>query len=516
MIKRLLLVLSCLAAICSSPAHAVYFPAGIDWANPSPNRFIVSMYLNMLARAPQEREISNATRILSSNDNSKTRLDLFKQILGNREYQQIFGAQDNLWRVYRAPDKNYNNGNGYWRYLAASRKPAGFENWHLSGTSSESVADSIAHYYNSFCYQGTPCIVDPALAYKRGDRAYASNQSLTHACADESQLVSQFEWVAINGTTYPRGTDSTTLCMGQHYYKAAGVVLQHFQCDSGYQNCQRDQSKDIRGQRTGRNSQGKPTLFFADGTRLIQTSHNRTTNQSQINSPATGEPAFVDSSRNGSHGCADSTVASSTFRWRSATGTSESNGIGATTVCMDNFYYQIEGVALKRFDCAAGFRTCRPNPSKDITADKRKRVDGYPGLEFRSGTTLALIKQSTSSSQPARATTGNTTTPQPGQRRVAGQHECADSALRVSQFRWTKQNGASNWPEGVADRYVCLDNAYYEIQGSTLRHHQCTANYQNCRANRRSDLIAVSDTKDGRGNMTLIFANGDRLSLISR
>lgn len=519
MIKRLLLVIGCLAAFCSSSAHAVYFPAGIDWANPSQNRFILSIYLNMLGRAPQEREISNASRFLSPNDNSQARLDLFKELLNNREYQQIFGAQENLWKVYRAPDKNYNNGNGYWRYLSANSRPSGFENWRLSGSSSESVAASMAHYYDTFCYQGTPCIIDPKLAYKRGNSEYATARPVAHACADESRLVSQFEWVANNGTTYPRGTDGTTLCMGQHYFKAEGTVLQRFQCDSGYMNCQRDEARDIRGQRTGRDSNGKPTLFFADGTRLVLTSHNPATgtDQTRTENSITQEPVLVDSTRNGQHSCADPAVANSKFRWRSTNGTSESNGIGSSTVCMDNFYYQIEGTNLKRFDCATGFRGCRANPSKDIAAEKRKRVEGFPGLEFSNGTTLALIKKGAAGETAQTTNRSNVTAPaQPTQRRLAGQHECADSALRVSQFRWTKQSGTSSWPDGVAGRYVCLNDSYYEIQGSTLRHHQCSANYQDCRANRRNDLIAVSDTKDGNGNMTLIFANGDRLSLISR
>lgn len=518
MIKRLLLTIGCLAAICSSSAQAVYFPAGIDWANPSQNRFILSMYLNMLGRAPQDRETRNASRFLTPSDTSQTRLDLFKEVLGTREYQRNFGDQDNQWRVFNAPDMNYNNGIGYWRYIASNSQPSGFEAWHLSGTSSESVAESMAHYYDTYCFQGTPCLRDPALAYKRGNSSYAAATPVAHACTDESNLVSQFEWIANNGTTYPRGTDGTTLCMGQHYFKAVGVVLQRYQCESGYQNCQRDESRDIRGQRTGRDSNGNPTLFFADGTRLVLTSHNPISSQTVTDNTIKQAPVLVDSTRSDQHGCANPAIANGKFRWRNSNGSSESNAIGNSTICMDNFYYQIDGLSLKRFDCAARFTDCRANPSKDIAAAKRKRVDGYPGLEFRNGTTLALVKKSTVSSQTSQTTNNtNSTVPvQPAQRRHAGQHECADSTLRVSQFRWTKQNGSSSWPDGVAGRYVCLDDAYYEIQGATLRHHQCSANYQNCSPNRRNDLIAISDSKDGSGNVTLVFANGDQLSLISR
>ena len=38
----------------------------------------------------------------------------------------------------------------------------------------------------------------------------------------------------------------------------------------------------------------------------------------------------------------------------------------------------------------------------------------------------------------------------------------------------------------------------------------------NCRANSRQDLIALQDGKDQSGYRTLVFANGDKLSLISR
>lgn len=516
MSKKLLLIIGFLGAIASTPANAVYFPGGIDWANPSSDRFVLSIYLNALGRAPQDNELSATSRFLDRSDNSQSRLDLFKKVLETSEYRQKFGVKNNQWRVYRAPDLNY--GNGFWRYMAASSRPSGFDNWQLSGDSSESVALSMAHYYNTYCYEGTPCIAEPTRAHQRGSNFVANSQPPAHACANEKNLVSQFEWVDLNGTTYPQGTNRTTLCMGNHYYEAKGVVLNRFQCDIGYVNCQRDETRDIRGQRVGRDANGKPTLFFADGSQLILTSYDpgpnrgQPDNQGQQTNNTGSDSLLVDTL---AHGCADPSQTNSIFRWNSSNGTTDSAGIGTDTICMDNHYYKISGTELVRFDCSAGFRNCSANPAKNITAQKRARINGFPGLEFRNGTTLALIKNAKT---PSRATT-STTDPvvaETSQRRLPGQHECGDSTQRVSQFRWTEKNGQSNWPDGVAGKFVCLNNAYYEIRGSTLRHHQCDASFRNCRENRRQDLIAVGDTTDENGYPTLIFANGDKLSLISR
>ncbi len=519
MLRRYLLLIGCMLAMGSSQSHAVYFPAGIDWANPSQNRFVLSLYLNMLGRAPDNTETLNSSRFLSRSDTSQRRLDLFKNLLGTSEYQQIFPTQDNQWRVYRAPDHNY--GAGYWRYQAAQTQPAGFQSWYLSGSSSESIAEAMAHHYSTYCFRGTPCIAEPADAYKRGLRSPSIDTLTAHACADESNLKSQFQWVGTNGTTYPRGVDDSTLCMGQHYFKANGLVLQRYQCAPGYIDCQRDQTGDIRGRRTGTDSNGNPTTIFADGSRLTLTSSSKA---ALNNSNRTDDSNFTAQPDWREHNCANPDMTTSLFRWQGPSGATDSIGIGTTTICMNDGYYEIEGINLKRFDCTAGYRNCQAAPAKNVAAEKRKRIDGHPGLEFRNGTTLALVKRGTnntaarSRNQTASPTvTIESTTPiQSPSRRRAGQHECADTTLRVSQFRWSKQNGDTSWPDGVDGRFVCLQNSYYEIDNSTLRHHQCSTNFTNCRANRRNDLIAIRESSDNNGYRTLFFANGDQLSLISR
>ena len=516
MTKRWLLAMGFLGAIHSIPSNAVYFPGGIDWANPSPKQFVSSIYLNALGRAPQDNELRAASRFLSRSDTSQTRLDFFNKVLETSEYRQIFGVQDKTWRVYRAPDLNY--GRGFWRYRAANSKPSDFERWRLSSKSSESVAVSMAHYYETYCYQSTPCITDPARAFKRGTELTSTySPQPAHACSDASNLVGQFEWIGLNGTTYPQGTNRTTLCMGNYYYEAKGVVLHRFQCDHGYLNCRRDKARDIRGQRLGRDTNGKPTLFFADGTRLILASHSPNPDQGQPdyqNQTYQNEgtdPLPVDKL---AHGCADPSQTNSIFRWNSSNGTTNSAGIGTNTICMDNHFYKVAGTILERFDCAPGFRDCIATPAKNITAKKRTTVNGFPGLEFHNGTTLALIKNpkplahSTTTTSPL---TTETATP-----RLPGQHECGVPAQRTSQFRWTQKSGQLSWPDGVAGRFVCLRDSYFQIQGATLRHHQCDASFRNCRENRRKDLIAVRNTIDENGHQTLVFANGDKLSLISR
>ena len=90
------------------------------------------------------------------------------------------------------------------------------------------------------------------------------------------------------------------------------------------------------------------------------------------------------------------------------------------------------------------------------------------------------------------------------------------ATARLSQFRWSRRDGSTDWPDGVDGRIVCLDNAYYEIDDFTLRHFECAGDFQNCRASRGKDLIAIRDSKDNNGLRTLMFANGEQLSLISR
>lgn len=515
MTRKLTLAIGCFIAIFSSTAQGVYFPDGIDWANPSTDRFVLSLYLNTLGRAPRSNEISTASRALNRTDTSQTRLDLFRKLLNATEYRQTFGNQDKRWQVYQAPDLNYDNG---WRYRAAQTMPDKFQPWRVSESSSESVAEALANFYNTYCFSGSPCIDQPQSAYKRGQFL---RTTAAHECADKSNLISQFQWIAINGTTYPQGTDANTLCMGRHYYKSEGLVLQHYQCEAGYLNCLRDRSRDIRAQRTGFDDNRNPTLFFSDGGRLTLTNSNEVARHNQPDNRS-NDP-FPVNNTSATHDCADPALTTSRYRWKGPNGTTESPGIGQSIVCMDNAYYVIDGVRLMRHDCDNGFRNCIANPARDISAERRKRVDGYPGLEFRNGTTMALIATGANRSTP-RSTSRTETRlnrepvapPRSSQPRTAGQHSCADPALRISQFRWTKAAGTTSWPDGVDGRYVCLKNAYYEIKGSTLHHYQCLAEFKNCRANRRKDLIAVRDANDNKGYRTLIFANGDQLSLISR
>ena len=508
MFKRLLVAAGMLA-MTSTSAMAVYFPSGIDWSNPSQQRFIMSMYLNGLGRAPYSGELNSAARQVTGADNSQTRLDLFKQFLDSDEYRRTFSDNSRDWMVYRAPDRNYSN--GFWRYRAAPARPQGFESWELSGASTEAVAKSMASYYNTYCYQGIPCVADPAEAYSRDLPVQATASA--HACADESAQIARFQWVAVNGTTYPTGTDATTLCMGNHYYKASGTVLQRFQCDSGYLNCQRDRSRDIRGERTGEDNRGNPALFFADGSRLVLTNYD---DIQRANQPQ--QQPRLQQQQQQQHACADSEQINRYYQWSGSDGTSESPGVGKSTICMRDYYYNIEGMTLKHFACDNGFTNCRANPELDVTAQRRTRVNGQSALQFRNGTTLSIM-------QTPPANTGNRATnsvdlsgveSRQSTRRLAGQHECSVATLRLSQFRWSRRDGTTDWPDGVDGRIVCLDNAYYEIDDFTLRHFECTGNFQNCRSSRGRDLIAVRDSTDSNGLRTLVFANGDQLALISR
>lgn len=517
MLTRLLAVAVVLCGVFSTRAFAVYFPSGIDWTNESQQRFVMSMYLNILGRAPESSELRSLAERLTRNDNSQARLDLFKQFLGSAEYRRLFPDSDESWRVYRAPDLNDNRGNNRWRYQAALKRPAGFENWELSGSSTLPVAQAMAAFYSAYCYAGIPCVQQADAAKRREDPLIANRQSaLAHACADESELRASFEWIAFNGTTYPRGTDSNTLCMGDHYYRATGTLLQRYQCEAGYTNCRRDQSRDVRGERTGRDDNGKPALFFSDGSRLVLTEYDE---RGQSEKPPSTDPMLAASQ----HECADNAKITRYYQWRGPNGTTQSSGVGNNVVCMENYYYAIEGMTLKHYSCNREFTNCVANPSKDVVAQRRTRVDGKSALEFRNGTTLSLLDKAptnttidlTGATGDSSRSTSNTVNTQ-ATRRLAGQHECGVSTLRLSQFQWRKNDGSSLWPDGVNGETVCMDNAYYAIDGFVLRHYQCSGDFQNCRQSRGKDLIALREGKNANGLRTLTFANGDQLSLISR
>ncbi len=500
----------------SLSANAAYFPDGIDWTNPSSTRFVQSLHLNMLGRAPQNREVTAATTQLQSADSREQRLRLFLQIEGSGEYQRLFNDSDRSWRIFQAPDYNYNAGDGFWRYQAARFKPDGFQLLRSGGAYSQQIAKAIAGYYNDFCYQ-QPCVNDPQVANVRGAPAADRNVNLAHACADTANHTSQFEWAGSNGTTYPVGINDRTLCMGQHYYEAVDLVLQRHQCDSGYQNCRRDAGRDLRGQRSGRDSAGNPAIYFRDGSRLsLLTSSD--TSDAQRHSAPTAQPTPTGQV----HACGDPQQATSRYQWRGPQGNTIASGVDSSVVCMNNFYFVIDGLTLLRYQCSSGFANCQRQPSQDLTAKRRVRIDGAPGMEFSDGTTLALVQQGQSNG--LKPSTGNTTDDpfaqpqrQPTvQSRRRGEHDCADPTRRISQFRWTRKNGATTWPDGIDGSIVCQSNSYYVIEGVTLRHHRCDDSFMNCRANPRNDLIALQDGNDRNGYRTLVFANGDTLSLISR
>lgn len=505
MLTRLIAVSIVLCSLFAARSHAVYFPSGIDWANESQARFIMSLYLNILGRAPGTAELRTMTQRLARNDSSQARLDLFKRFLSSDEYQKLFPDADDSWQVYRAPDMNDNGGNGRWRYRPAQSRPSGFDHWQLSGSSTLPVAKAMAEFYSAYCYAGTPCVQDPDVASRRDDpRRVDPHQPSTHACADDSIQVVTFAWFAVNGTTYPRGTDANTLCMGDHYYHASGTLLQRFQCESGYRNCKRDNSRDIRGERIGRDDNGNPALFFRDGSRLVLMNNE------------SSEPAITATQ----HDCADNSKITRYYQWRGPNGTSESRGVGGTTICMDDYYYKIEGMTLKHHGCNRGFTNCAANPQKDIVAQRRTRVDGKSALQFRDGTILSLLDKAPPISSGERVQdkgkSGSETTRVQPARRLAGQHECGVPELISSQFQWRRSDGTIQRLDGVANKTVCMDNAFYVIDGMVLRHHQCSGNFQSCRQSRGKDLIALREGNNAYGLRTLAFANGDQLSLISR
>ena len=387
---------------------AVYFPGGVDWTNPSQSSFVQSLYLNVLGRAPASNESQEKIRALRRNDNRIARLRIFESILESSEYQRVFQQTGN-WQVYRAPDYNYNNGDGFWRYQASAFTPDGFSDLPRgSRRFSESIARAVANYYNAFCYRGEPCIDNPELARDRGSVPLATTVE-AHACADPSQLNSQFKWVAINGTTYPRGIGRDTVCMQDHYYKVSRQTLQRYDCDNGFTNCERNATLDLRATRSGTDNNRHEALFFRDGTRLALIDVETSTDNTGVTS--SGSNTNTDAALLGNaHDCADLTKTTSRFLWQGPGGRAVSNGIGATIICMDNYYYTVKGLTLERFQCQSGFTDCRADSQNDLTAQSRTTVDGNRGLLFSNGTTLTITKRGSTIEPRTNETRTNSTT----------------------------------------------------------------------------------------------------------
>jgi len=142
---------------------------------------------------------------------------------------------------------------------------------------------------------------------------------------------------------------------------------------------------------------------------------------------------------------------------------------------MDNYYYAIQGLTLFRHQCRGGFVDCQPDPANNLTADGRTRVDGNPGLKFANGTTVSLAARGVAvDTSIATQTTGvsannsqtNNSNTNSRSRNYSGA-DCADTTKRLSQFRW-KSDGLSSWPDGVNGRYICVNNAYYEIEQNSV------------------------------------------------
>lgn len=523
-------------------AGAVYFPGGIDWTNPSQSRFVQSLYLNMLGRAPDVSETRSAVGTLRTNDNRTARLRVFESVLQSAEYQRIFNNTGSSWKVYQAPDYNYQNGDGYYRYQAAPSRPAGFTDIPGGGrTFTPSIATSVAHYYDAYCYRGDPCIDNPELARDKFANAttstgnstpYISNSSNAHACAEPSNLDSQFKWVAINGTTYPRGIGRDTICLEDSYFIANQPNLERYDCEAGYTNCKRNTRLDLRASRSGRDNDGHPSYFFRDGSRLALIETNQVSNNSTISSTASGNNGIIQPSdpllADDAHACADPSQTTSRFTWQTSTRITESKGIGSNTVCMDNYYFSLRRTTLYRYNCDRGFINCQPDPNNNLTATSRTRVDGNPGLEFADGTTLVLSARNLASESRSRTTVANQPRPQERtqtrtggiqprtnndtQQRAISGSDCADSKKRLSQFRW-KSQGLSSWPDGIDGRIICLNNSYYEVTSSGMRNYACQSNYSNCTANPSKNLTIRQISQDGT---TWTLDNGDELTLLSK
>lgn len=515
MFKRLLATLCLLLPLT---AGAVYFPGGVDWTNPSQNRFVQSLYLNMLGRAPDTSESRDAVRTLRRNDNRTARLRLFESILQTSEYQRGFDTTDRSWQVFQAPDYNYNNGSGFYRYQAAQSRPEGFTD--LPGGSrsfSKSIAQSVAHYYDAFCYRGDPCINNPELARDRGANVLTQTTARNaHACSDTSKLNSQFKWVAINGTTYPRGIDRDTICLDDSYFKAEQLDLQRYDCDSGYVNCKRNRRLDLRASRSGTDNDGHPSLFFRDGSRLalIQTDNatdNSITDNSGVVVTNTTDSQPTDPLLAGdAHACSDPSQTTTRFTWQGPSRSAESKGIDANIICMDNYYYAVQRLTLFRHNCGRGFTNCQPDPDNNLTAEGRTSVNGKPALRFANGTTVAL----TARNLPPESTTvrSDNTSITNSQLQVSRGTDCALPKKRLSQFRW-KSNGLSSWPDGVDGRFICLNDSFYEVSQTRLRNYNCERNYTNCIANPGKDFRVSQVSEDG---MVWILDNGDQITLITK
>ena len=504
-----------LPLLFSFSANAVYFPSGIDWTNPAPNRFIQSLYLNVLGRAPKSDEINTLVSQLRNNDNRNARLRLFERVVKSSEYKRAFKQDDRSWQVYRAPDFNFNRGQGYWRYRAGGDTPPdGFRQMPRQQTFTPSVAQSIASYHNAFCYRGEPCIDNPELARER----YASVPSqaggdAVHACADSTRLTSQFKWVAVNGTTYPRGIGRDTICMEDSYYQANDLALQHYRCESSYTNCSRQPDRDLRAIRTGDDNNGDPAWFFRDGSRLVLLETNVNNSSSAAAEPGAVSPI----ANNGEvHDCADASLTTSKFVWSNRTQTAESKGIGGRIICMDNYFYAINRLELTRFQCEQGFVNCQPDPANNLVADDRTTVKGKPGLLFADGSTVALTLLGTPAARSSSRNSNNTATQTnnsnaPTSQTVSGK-DCADPNRRLSEFQW-KSNGLSSWPSGVDGRLVCLNDHYYEISQQKLHYYVCRRNFSQCHANPQKDIDIVRSGSDG---VSWFLSNGDQLTLVTR
>jgi len=520
MLKRILAVLVLLLPL---NAMAVYFPSGIDWTNPSVGSFVQSLYLNVLGRAPSRQESEDQIRNLRRNDNRTARLRVFETMIGSSEYQRTFSRQGN-WRVYRAPDYNYQTqygqrGDGFWRFKAAENTPEGFRN--IAGNSrvfSQSVAHSVAHYYDAFCYSGETCIDNPELARDRNPGT-SFTTTAAHACADPSNQTSQFKWVAVNGTTYPRGIDRKTVCLQDHYYQAEQLTLQRYDCDRGFTNCERNRQLDLRATRSGTDNSGNTSLFFRDGSRLALINTDTATDHTSVATNSNSDAVLLGNS----HACANTRLTTSRFLWEDSSRRSTTNGIGSDVICMDNYYYEVEGLNLVRFQCQQGFTDCRPDPRNNLQAERRTRVNGNAGLLFANGSTVSMTLRgaattgrdtSRDTTRVPANTTGSSRPPQNtgSQLRTGQGSDCADPTLRVSQFRW-KSDGLSSWPDGVGGRFICLSNSYYEISQNKLSHYVCQSNYRGCRANPGKDLRISQVNSDGT---VRTLSNGDEVTLVSR
>ncbi len=493
-------------------ASAAYFPDGIDWTHPSQSRFVQSLYLNMLGRAPSASETRERVNNLRRIDNRTARLRTFEALAESAEYQRAFRDTDKAWQIFQAPDYNYNNGVGYWRYTAAVSRPADFQRLTTKRFFSEGIAASLANYYNAFCYTGEPCLDNPELARGRGTGAVVQTTTTEiHACADPANVNSQFKWVAINGTTYPRGIGRNTICLEDSYFVAEELTLKHYQCDSGYENCRRNPDVDLIASRAGTDNSGYPSLFFRDGSRLALTNIEPAVESSDVlaNTNSDSELLFDPNA----HDCADSRKTTSRFTWIGPNRSAESKGIGASIICMDNFYYAVERLTLVRHQCRAGFLDCQPDTRNNLSAEKRTRVNGNPGLLFANGTTLSLTARDVvSTTRRESNVNAQVITPTDSRLQIHSGADCADPKKRMSQFRW-KSDGLNSWPDGIDGRFICQNDSYYEIEPTRLRHYTCQSNYTGCRANPRKDIAVSQASNDG---LSWTLNNGDQLMLISR